>query len=61
VQTGQPVDRNGCAYGNALDGLLVVETRCFRYGGPGAWTDYAREVCRRGMEVLAYDFRAALA
>jgi hypothetical protein len=27
---------------------LLLQTSCFRYWGQGAWTDYARELYRRG-------------
>ena len=37
--------------------LLTAETSCFRYWGQGAWTDYGQEICRRGSEILAHDFR----
>jgi hypothetical protein len=43
-------------YRNALFHLLVAETSCYRYWGQGAWTDYAIEICRRGMDILNYDF-----
>ena len=33
--------------------LLLLETSCFRYWGQGTWTDYAREIHRRGMGCLA--------
>jgi len=39
-------------YQEALLYLLLVETSCFRYWGQGAWTDYARELYRRGEEAL---------
>ena len=32
----------------ALVHLLLTETSCFRYWGQGTWTDYAREIHRRG-------------
>jgi len=53
----RPIDKNSHAYRNALFHLLVAETSCFRYWGQGIWTDYAREICRRGTEVLKHDFR----
>jgi hypothetical protein len=53
----RPIDKNSHAYRNALFHLLVAETSCFRYWGQGIWTDYAREICRRGTEVLTHDFR----
>ncbi|MFM8524707.1 MAG: glycosyl hydrolase family 57 [Cyanobacteriota bacterium] len=40
------------AYQQALLSVLLLETSCFRYWGQGAWTDYAREIHRRGMEHL---------
>lgn len=51
------VDRNSQAYRNALFHLLVAETSCFRYWGQGVWTEYAREICRRGSDILTYDFK----
>jgi hypothetical protein len=41
------------AYQEALLLLLLLETSCFRYWGQGTWTDYAREIHRRGMAALA--------
>ncbi|MDO5576401.1 MAG: hypothetical protein Q4F84_04925, partial [Fibrobacter sp.] len=43
-------------YRNALFHLLVSETSCYRYWGQGIWTDYAKEICRRGMSILDNDF-----
>jgi hypothetical protein len=53
----RPVDKNGHAYRNALFHLLVAETSCFRYWGQGVWTEYAKEICRRGSDILAFDFK----
>jgi hypothetical protein len=39
-------------YQEALLHLLLLETSCFRYWGQGTWTDYAREIHRRGVEAL---------
>lgn len=50
------VDRSGAPYRNVLFHLLTAETSCYRYWGQGRWTDYAREICRRGSEILAHDF-----
>jgi len=36
----------------ALFYLLLSQTSCFRYWGTGIWTDYAKEICRRGMEII---------
>jgi hypothetical protein len=35
-------------YQEALLHLLLLETSCFRYWGQGTWTNYARELHRRG-------------
>ena len=42
------------AYREALLHLLLLETSCFRYWGQGTWTDYAREIHRRGEALLAH-------
>ena len=39
-------------YRNCLLHLLLLETSCFRYWGQGTWTDYARELHRRGAALL---------
>lgn len=41
----------------ALFYLLTSQTSCFRYWGQGAWTDYAIEICRRGSDIINYDFK----
>jgi len=46
----KPVDNP--KYKKALLYLLLSQTSCFRYWGTGIWTDYAKEITRRGMEVL---------
>jgi hypothetical protein len=40
-------------YQEALLHLLLLETSCFRYWGQGTWTDYAREIHRRGDAAIA--------
>ena len=40
------------SYQKALLYLLLLETSCFRYWGQGIWTDYAREIHRRGLKAL---------
>ncbi len=40
------------AYQEALLYNLLLQTSCFRYWGQGAWTDYARELYRRGESAL---------
>jgi len=39
-------------YQEALLQVLLLETSCFRYWGQGVWTDYAREIHRRGEAVM---------
>ncbi len=39
-------------YQQALLHLLLLETSCFRYWGQGTWTEYAREIQRRGFELV---------
>jgi hypothetical protein len=39
-------------YLEALLYVLLVETSCFRYWGQGTWTDYAKELFRRGEALL---------
>jgi hypothetical protein len=39
-------------YREALLNNFLLETSCFRYWGQGMWTDYAREIYRRGETVL---------
>ncbi|MFH1797939.1 MAG: glycosyl hydrolase family 57 [Candidatus Omnitrophota bacterium] len=46
------VDESEPLYKEALLYLLLSQTSCFRYWGEGAWTEYAKEICRRGMNVL---------
>lgn len=45
-------DKADPLYKQALLYLLLSQTSCFRYWGAGVWTDYPKEICRRGMEVL---------
>jgi len=53
---GRNVDTRGHSYHNALLHLLTTQTSCYRYWGTeGRWTDYARELCRRGTEILSHD------
>ncbi len=40
-------------YQEALLHLLLLETSCFRYWGQGTWTEYARELYRRGEALVA--------
>jgi hypothetical protein len=49
---GSDAGAGGPAYKKALLYLLLSQTSCFRYWGTGTWTDYAKEICRRGMEII---------
>ena len=49
---GEDIDTSNSLYKEALLYLLLSQTSCFRYWGAGIWTEYAKEICRRGMEAL---------
>jgi hypothetical protein len=49
---GDPSITQRVDYREALLYNLLLQTSCFRYWGQGAWTDYARELYRRGEAVL---------
>ncbi len=51
---GVPTSEN--RFRNALYHLMSSQTSCYRYWGQGLWTDYGREICRRGTEILQNDF-----
>jgi hypothetical protein len=48
-----PAISQGQPYQEALLLLLLLETSCFRYWGQGVWTEYAREIHRRGEALIA--------
>ncbi len=48
----QLLPTNSSKYRNALVHNLLLQTSCFRYWGQGAWTDYAREIYRRGENLM---------
>lgn len=52
----QKINKKSYNYRNALLHLLISQTSCFRYWGQGGWTDYAREICRRGTEIINEHF-----
>ena len=56
LEPSMPADED--RYRKALFHLLTAETSCFRYWGQGIWTDYARELCRRGEETLDKNYPA---
>lgn len=39
-------------YQEALLYNLLLQTSCFRYWGQGTWTDYAKQLYQRGLEIL---------
>ncbi len=47
-----PEQKKSTCYRQALLYLLCSQTSCFRYWGQGLWTDYAREICQRGMGLV---------
>ena len=51
VKTDPTVTRKP-EYQEALLYLLLLQTSCFRYWGQGVWTEYAKEIHRRGMALL---------
>jgi hypothetical protein len=55
-QVAGRADRRSHAYRNALFHLLVAETSCYRYWGQGRFTEIAKEICRRGNDILEHDF-----
>ncbi|MGB7084881.1 MAG: glycosyl hydrolase family 57 [Phormidesmis sp.] len=52
----QPKLKRQHQYRNALLHNLLLQTSCFRYWGQGTWTDYAKEIYRRGLAILESDF-----
>lgn len=44
-------------YQTALLYNLLVQTSCFRYWGQGTWTEYAKELYRRGLEAVNCQIR----
>lgn len=46
------IDTSSGKYTEALMYLLLSQTSCFRYWGEGIWTEYAKEICARGMAAL---------
>lgn len=52
VFDGKKIDKKDPLYCQAFIYLLLSQTSCFRYWGEGLWTDYAKEICRRGREIL---------
>ncbi|GAP95683.1 hypothetical protein [Leptolyngbya sp. NIES-2104] len=51
--TNDPTVMERSDYQEALLYNLLLQTSCFRYWGQGTWTDYAREIYRRGKSVLS--------
>jgi hypothetical protein len=55
-QVAGQADPRSHAYRNALFHLLMAETSCYRYWGQGRFTEIAKEICRRGNDILENDF-----
>ena len=53
VVAEDPAFTGSAQYQEALLHVLLLETSCFRYWGQGTWTDYARELYRRGAAIIA--------
>lgn len=51
-----PANTQSSTYRQALLHNLLLQTSCFRYWGQGVWTDYAREIYRRGEKILMDNF-----
>lgn len=51
----EPLTRQS-RYRRALLHNLLLQTSCFRYWGQGIWSDYARDIHRRGESILRTDF-----
>jgi hypothetical protein len=49
---GKKVKSDDPTYKEALLYLLLSQTSCFRYWRENLWTDYAKEICRRGLDLL---------
>ena len=49
---GGKIDENDPVHRETLLYLLLSQTSCFRYWGTGLWTDYGKEIYRRGMEIV---------
>jgi hypothetical protein len=52
IVTADPTMTNRTNYRSALLYNLLLQTSCFRYWGQGVWTEYARELYRRGTSLL---------
>jgi hypothetical protein len=55
-QKVDPANTQDSNYRQALLHNLLLQTSCFRYWGQGVWTDYAREIYRRGEKILTDNF-----
>ncbi|GAH52436.1 unnamed protein product, partial [marine sediment metagenome] len=56
IDQNPAVNKQSAAYRETLFYLLVSQTSCYRYWGQGRWTDYAKEICRRGTQLLEKKF-----
>ena len=53
--TASGIRRDDPRYCKALFHLLTAETSCYRYWGPGIWTDRGTEICRRVSDIVTRD------
>jgi len=53
----RPVDKSSRSYRSALLCLLVSQSSDYRYWGEGRWTDFAKEIIRRGEDILERDWK----
>lgn len=51
-----PANTQDSNYRQALLHNLLLQTSCFRYWGQGVWTEYAREIYRRGETIINTNF-----
>jgi hypothetical protein len=49
---GKKVKSDNPTHKEALLYLLLSQTSCFRYWREDLWTDYPKEICRRGLDLL---------
>jgi hypothetical protein len=53
----RPVDKRSHAYRSALIYLLASQTSDYRYWGEGRWTDFAKEIIRRGEDIVQANWK----
>jgi hypothetical protein len=53
----RPVDKRSHAYRAALTYLLASQSSDYRYWGEGRWTDFAKEIIRRGEDIVETNWK----